>query len=60
MNVARYFFVCNLHGGCGSTAVQKSSETSRACPVCGATAEVWIGTQAPPHTNSSPPELRAG
>jgi hypothetical protein len=60
MNAARYFFVCDLHGPCGSAGVHKSTETARACPVCGNIVEVWIGTDPPKRAEAPNGQRRAG
>jgi hypothetical protein len=59
MNTAHYFFVCDVHGGCGNAPVHHNTETARQCPVCGGSVEVWIGTHAPPHKESHLAERRA-
>jgi hypothetical protein len=59
MNAVRYFFVCDVHGGCGNAPVHKSTDTCRPCPVCGNTVEVWLGTHAPLHVEPTSAERRA-
>jgi len=52
----RYHFVCSEHGACGSKSIRQVLE-DRCCPVCGRTAEVWVGEAPPDMGESSSPAV---
>jgi hypothetical protein len=51
VGVARYQFICVVHGPCGAAPIRRNSvPTERHCWKCGRVAELWIGETAPPMT----------
>src|SRR5262245_15507192 len=48
VDVARYHFLCAQHGPCGSSKIKSQQPPhDRRCPVCGDTAEIWVGYTCP-------------